>query len=138
VVWIDTVTSTADLDCQLCDGDLADTVIVVDDADCLDVGVEAALAARLQDNASPVRMIAGTTPTHARSVRSWLSPLRTGGVGIVLGGGAAESDLLSVRLAQLPEPGRLPGRGHLVLRGRSWPTQFALPPEQPSAPEENL
>ncbi len=107
------------------------TLVIVDDAHLLSADATSALT-QLLDVAN-VRVIAATTPEAARSIRAWTTPIRNGGIGLVLGGTEADGDLFRVRFGRLSGLGTVPGRGHLVQRGQVAALQVAAT----NAPTEN-
>jgi len=74
-----------------------------------------------------VRIVASARPDSARSLRSWMSPMRSSGTGIVIGGTVADGDIFRVRLGPLAGRGTVPGRASLIDRGRVVGVQLASP-----------
>lgn len=103
------------------------TVVVVDDSSRLDAEMAAALERLIANHSTPITVVAATSFEFARGVRSWVRAIRSGGTGVLLGATAADGDLLRVRLGPVDGLGVLPGRGHLVSRGRVQAIQAAMP-----------
>jgi len=100
------------------------SVLLVDDAEWLDDDMSRACHLLMQSDRD-VRIVAATTPSHARSAQPWIHHIRQSQTGVLLGGHYTDGDLFKVRLEPFDGAGVVPGRGHLVVRGRWWATQFA-------------
>jgi len=125
---IDAMTVTADTEPSAIDrleGRATPIVMLIDDADGLRPETATACERLLADPGAIV--VAATTPSAARSLRSWFAPIRAGGVGLLLGTCAGEPDLLGARGERVPGLGEVPGRGRLTTAGRSVAIQVASP-----------
>ena len=100
-------------------------VVIVDDADLLDADLAARLDTVVRARPEHVRLVVATTPESARGLTSWSARMRSSGTGIVLAGGYGEGDLFRVRLPPLDGLGQIPGRGHVLSRGRCVAAQIA-------------
>jgi len=103
------------------------TAVLVDDADAIAPAAAQALEALMNTNNPWVRIVASARPDSARSLRSWMSPMRSSGTGIVIGGTVADGDIFRVRLGPLAGRGTVPGRASLIDRGRVVGVQLASP-----------
>ena len=100
-------------------------VLLIDDAEAVGPEEAAVLTALLEGDHGDVRIVASSSLPFGRSMRSWVYPLRTISTGIVLGGQPADGELFQVRFDRLAGLGRLPGRGHIINRGRVVAAQIA-------------
>jgi len=101
------------------------SLVVVDDAERLDDVSATKLQALAANPEHNLRIIAATTPEFARGIRSWVGPIRASGTGVMLGGSATEGDIFKTRFDKIDGLGILPGRGHVITRGLTLPTQIA-------------
>jgi len=105
-----------------------DLCLLVDDAELVDGSrVEAALveAARLVDGTEGFVVVAAELVRANAAFRGLLPEVSRDGIGILLGATSpGDGDVLGVRLEI--DSTRSPGRGHLVVDGRSTPVQVAL------------
>ena len=101
--------------------------VIVDDADLIADEMAAALAGVIERRLPNCHVVAVSSLEAARSIRSWTTPLRLGGTGLVLGGQVSDGDLFRCRFRRLDGLGVLPGRGHLIVRGQATALQVARP-----------
>jgi len=103
------------------------SILVVDDAELVSAEQADELAALMLDPQSTIRIVASSSLLFARSARSWVAPLRASANGVVLGGQPVDGDIFHVRFDRLEGLGKLPGRGHILNRGRVCAVQIAHP-----------
>lgn len=117
-------------DVLLADREASERVLIlVDDAERLADELVTALSVLISatERTGPSVVVASTIE-HARSLRSWLGPVRSGGRGVLLGATPGDGDLFKVRLEAHVGNTRVAGRGHLVSRGHVLPLQIANAP----------
>jgi len=101
-------------------------LVLVDDAEVLDADLVAVLARYARETRRSFWLVVGATPDFVRSVQSWVAPIRSAATGVIVGGTAFDGDVLKVNLTKLEGLGVVPGRGHVIVRGRVQPAQLAL------------
>lgn len=104
------------------------TIVLVDDAWRLDDDASQVLR-QLSQAADPnLSLIVATSPEHVRGIRSPVSHIRSGGLGVILHGQPTDGDLLRAAIQPLPRAGLVPGRAHVCAGGRTTAVQMAVRP----------